>query len=149
MKTLLTILLFLSSLQVAQSPEDMYGMYDKDGKYREMREKMEQVRQGSEEAENEENAKKTRILVVSLLVGLIPVVVVGGNIVRKQSWEINPRGTTGALSIAFVGGAALFAFNYGWFYLKYLHEEVFKFVLSVAFILLLIAIGFYVTRKKK
>ena len=149
MRTLLTILLFLSSLQVAPSPEEMYGMYDKDGKHRKQIEKFEQVRQGTEEAENEERAKQTRILVVSLIIGLIPVVVVGGNVVSKQSWKTNPRGATGALAIAVAGGAALFAFNYGWFYLKYLHEGVFKFILSFAFILLLIGIGIYVARKKK
>lgn len=149
MKTLLTILLFLSSLQVAQSPEDMYGMYDKDGKYREMREKMEQVVQKSEEAKKEEDATKTRILVVSLLIGLIPVAVVGGNVVRKHSWETNPRGTAEALVIALAGGIVLFAFNYGWFYLKILHEEVFKLVFSLAVIILLVGIGIYVTGKKK
>ena len=124
-------------------------MYDKDGKHRKQIEKFEQVRQGTEEAENEERAKQTRILVVSLIIGLIPVVVVGGNVVSKQSWKTNPRGATGALAIAVAGGAALFAFNYGWFYLKYLHEGVFKFILSFAFILLLIGIGIYVARKKK
>lgn len=149
MRTLLTILLFLSSLQVAPSPEEMYGMYDKDGKHRKQIEKFEQVRQRAAEAENEERAKQTRILVVSLIIGLIPVVVVGGNVVSKQSWKTSPRGATGALAIAVAGGAALFAFNYGWFYLKYLHEGVFKFILSFAFILLLIGIGIYVTRKKK
>ncbi len=149
MRTLLTILLFLSSLQVAPSPEEMYGMYDKDRKHRKMTEKFEQVRQRAAEAENEERAKQTRILVVSLIIGLIPVVVVGGNVVSKQSWETNPRGATGALAIAVAGGAALFAFNYGWFYLKYLHEGVFKFIFSIAVILLLIGIGIYVSRKKE
>ena len=114
-----------------------------------MTEKFEQVRQRAAEAENEERAKQTRILVVSLIIGLIPVVVVGGNVVSKQSWETNPRGATGALAIAVAGGAALFAFNYGWFYLKYLHEGVFKFIFSIAVILLLIGIGIYVSRKKE
>lgn len=124
-------------------------MYDKDGKHRKQIEKFEQVRQRAAEAENEERAKQTRILVVSLIIGLIPVVVVGGNAVLKQSWKTSPRGATGALAIAVAGGAALFAFNYGWFYLKYLHEEVFKFIFSIAVILLLIGIGIYVSRKKE
>ena len=149
MKTLLTMLLFLSSLQVAGSPEDMYGMYDKDGKHRKMTEQVERMRQRSEEAENDEHDKKMRILVVSLLIGLIPVAVVGRNVVRKQAWKENPKGTTGALAIALAGGAALFAFNYGWFYLKYQHEEIFKLLFSLAVILLLIGIGIYVVRHKK
>lgn len=143
------MLLLLSSLQVAQSPEEMYGMYDKDGKYREMREKVEQMRQRSEEAEKEEHDNKMRILVVSLLIGLIPVVVVGGNVVRKQAWKTNPKGARESLAIAIAGGVVLFAFNYGWLYLKILHEEIFKFVLYIALILLLIGIGIYLVRKKK
>lgn len=157
MKRLLFAVLMLvtvvgASAQVSpktQSPEDMYGMYDKDGKHREMTEKMEQVIQRSEEAKKEDQGKKVRILVVSLIIGLIPVVVVGGKVVRSQSWETNPRGTAGAMVIALAGGIALFAFNYGWFYLRFLHEEIFKLILSLAFILLLIGIGFYVSRKKK
>jgi len=126
----------------------MYGMYDKDGKYRKMTEQVEQVRQRTAEAEKEEHNKKTLVLAVSLLIGLIPVAVVGRNIVRKQAWKTNPKGTKEALVIAFAGGAALFAFNYGWFYLRILHEEIFKFVLFVGFLLLLIGIGVYVVRKK-
>ena len=100
------------------------------------------------EAEKEEHNKKTLVLAVSILIGLIPVAVVGRNIVRKQAWKTNPKGAKEALVIAFAGGAALFAFNYGWFYLRILHEEIFKFVLFVGFLLLLIGIGVYVARKK-
>lgn len=149
MKTLLTMLLFLSSLQVAPSPEDMYGMYDKDGKHRKMIEQVERMRQRSEEAENDEHDKKMRILVVSLLIGLVPVVVVGRMVVSRQTWKENPKKTIQAMAITLAGGAALFAFNYGWFYLKYLHEEIFKLLFSLAVILLLIGIGIYVVRHKK
>ena len=149
MKTLITILLFLTSLQAFSSPEDMYGIYDKDGKYREMSEKMEQIIVQHEQAEKERQEKNMRILVVSLIIGLIPVCVVGGNVIRKQTWKTNSHGTIHALSIALAGGVALFAFNYGWFYLKYMQEEIFKWVLSIAFIMLLIGIGIYVTRKNK
>lgn len=148
MRTLLTMLLFLSCLRVAPSPEEMYGMYDKDGKYRKMTEQVEQMRQRTAEAEKEEHNKKTLVLAVSILIGLIPVAVVGRNIVRKQAWKTNPKGAKEALVIAFAGGAALFAFNYGWFYLRILHEEIFKFVLFIGFLLLLIGIGVYVARKK-
>ena len=113
-----------------------------------MTEQVEQVRQRTAEAEKEEHNKKTLVLAVSLLIGLIPVAVVGRNIVRKQAWKTNPKGTKEALVIAFAGGAALFAFNYGWFYLRIMHEEIFKFVLFVGFLLLLIGIGVYVARKK-
>lgn len=149
MKTLITLFFLLTSLQAFSSPEDMYGIYDKDGKYREMSEKMEQIIVQHEQAEKERQEKNMRILVVSLTIGLIPVCVVGGNVIRKQTWKTNSHGTIQALSIALAGGVALFAFNYGWFYLKYMQEEIFKWVLSIAFIILLIGIGIYVTRKNK
>ena len=149
MKTLITILLFLTSLQAFSSPEDMYGIYDKDGKYREMSEKMEQIIVQHEQAEKERQEKNMRILVVSLIIGLIPVCVVGGNVIRKQTWKTNSHGTIHALSIALAGGVALFAFNYGWFYLKYMQEEIVKWVLSIAFIILLIGIGIYLARNSK
>ena len=149
MKTLITLFFLLTSLQAFSSPEDMYGIYDKDGKYREMSEKMEQIIVQHEQAEKERQEKNMRILVVSLIIGLIPVCVVGGNVIRKQTWKTNSHGTIQALSIALAGGVALFAFNYGWFYLKYMQEEIFKWVLSIAFIILLIGIGIYLARNSK
>lgn len=150
MKILISILLFLTSLQVsASTPEEMYGMYDKDGKYREMTEQVEQIRLRSEEAKKEKQTKNMIILVVSLIAGLIPVCVIGGKVIRNQTWKTNPTGTAQGLAIALAGGFALFAFNYGWLYLKYLHEDIFKPLFSIAFIILLIGIGIYLARNKK
>ena len=150
MKILISILFFLTSLQVsASSPEEMYGMYDKDGKYREMTEQVEQIRFRSEEAQKEKQTKNMIILVVSLIAGLIPVCVIGGKVIRNQTWKTNPTGTAQGIAIALAGGFALFAFNYGWFYLKYLHEDIFKPLFSIAFIILLIGIGIYLARNKK
>jgi len=149
-QTLIIILLFLTSLQVsASSPEEMYGMYDKDGKYREMTEQVEQIRLRSEEAQKEKQTKNMIILVVSLIAGLIPVCVIGGKVIRNQTWKTNPTGTAQGIAIALAGGFALFAFNYGWLYLKYLHEDIFKPLFSIAFIILLIGIGIYLARNKK
>ena len=150
MKILIIILLFLTSLQVsASSPEEMYGMYDKDGKYREMTEQVEQIRLRSEEAKKEKQTKNMIILIVSLIAGLIPVCVIGGKVIRNQTWKTNPTGTAQGIAIALAGGFALFAFNYGWFYLKYLHKDIFKPLFSIAFIILLIGIGIYLARNKK
>lgn len=149
MKTLITILLFLTSLQAFSSPEDMYGIYDKDGKYREMTEKVEQIIHKSEEQKKERQTKNISIMIVSLVIALTPLCVVGGDAIRKQTWKTNSRGTIQALGTALAGGIALFAFNYGWFYLKYMQEEVFKWVLSIAFIILLIGIGIYLARNSK
>lgn len=150
MKILIALFIFLTSLQVsASSPEEMYGMYDKDGKYREMTEQVEQIRLRSEEAQKEKQTKNTIILVVSLIAGLIPVCVIGGKVIRNQTWKTNPTGTAQGIAIALAGGFALFAFNYGWFYLKYLHKDIFKPLFSIAFIILLIGIGIYLARNKK
>lgn len=150
MKTLIPIFIFLSSLQVsASTPEEMYGMYDKEGKYREMTEQVEQIRLRTEEAEKEKHTKKMIILVVSLVVGLIPVCVIGGKAIRNKTWKTNSAGTIQGLAIALAGGVVLFAFNYGWLYLKYLHKDIFKPLFSIAFIILLIGIGIYVMRNKK
>lgn len=150
MKTLISIFIFLTCLQVsASTPEEMYGMYDKDGKYREMTEQVEQIRLRSEEAQKEKQTKNMIILVVSLVVGLIPVCVIGGKVIRNQTWKTNPTGTAQGIAIALAGGVVLFAFNYGWLYLKYLHKDIFKPLFSIAFIILLIGIGIYVMRNKK
>ena len=58
-------------------------------------------------------------------------------------------GTVQGLAIALAGGVILFAFNYGWLYLKYLHKDIFKPLFSIVFIILLIGIGIYVMRNKK
>jgi len=149
MRTLITLFFLLTSLQVFASPEDMYDMYDKDGKHRKMTEKVEQIIHRSEELKKEEQNKKTSIMIVSLVIALIPLCIVGGDVIRKQTWRTNSRGTRQALGTALAGGVALFAFNYGWFYLKYLQEEVFKWVLSIAFIILLIGTGIYLARNNK
>ena len=151
MKTFVIAVLAALALQVMASstPEEMYGMYDKDGKYREMSAKVEQMKHKADEARAEENGRKMRILLVSLFIGFVPVVAVGGKVIRKQTWKTNSSGTAQALVMAFAGGAVLFAFNYGWLYMKLFQEEIFKLILSLVFILLLIALGFYLARKRK
>ena len=59
MKTLLTFLFILATLQPGQSPEEMYAQYDKDGQYQAMQEQMDEVTQKSEAAEQEKSDKKT------------------------------------------------------------------------------------------
>ena len=151
MRTFIIAVLSLLALQVVASPtpEEMYGMYDKDGKYREMTEQVEQIRLRTEEAKKEKNTKKMIILVVSLVVGLIPICVIGGEAIHNKTWKTNSAGTVQGLAIALAGGVILFAFNYGWLYLKYLHKDIFKPLFSIVFIILLIGIGIYVMRNKK
>lgn len=127
----------------------MYGMYDKDGKYRAMKEQVEQVNQRLEAAEKEESNKKMLILGVSLIIGLIPIGYIGTQVIREQTWKTNTSGTVLALSVAFIGGLALFAFNYGFLYLKVLHYEIFKYVFSLVIVIALIVGASVLLRKKK
>lgn len=132
MKSLLTLLFVLSTLQPAQSPEEMYSSFDRDGQYQAMQEQMDEITRQSESAEQERNEKKTFVLVISLLLGIIPVTVVGKKIYKDRTWETNPSGMWKALAIAILGGLALFAFNYGFFYLKLIHNETFRILLPAA-----------------
>ena len=138
MKTILTFLFVLATLQPGQSPEEMYAQYDKNGQYQAMQEQMDEVTQKSEAAEQEKSDKKTFVLVISLLLGLFPIAVVGKKIYKDRSWETNPQGMWRALGIAVAGGAVLFALNYGVFYLKLIHNEVFMIVFPASIALAVI-----------
>ena len=76
MKTLLTFLFILATMQSGQSPEEMYGQYDKNGQYQAMQEQMDEVTQKSEAAEKERSDKTTFVIVISLVLGLIPIAVI-------------------------------------------------------------------------
>ncbi len=140
MKTLLTLLFVLATLQQGQSPEEMYSSFDRDGHYQAMQEQMDEITRQSESAEQERNEKKTFVLVISLLLGIIPVAVVGKKIYKDRSWESNPSGMWKALAIAILGGIVLFAFNYGIFYLRLIHNETFRILLPAAIGIAAIAI---------
>ncbi len=131
MKTLVTIFFALFALQ-GFSPEDMYGSYDRDGKYRAMEEQIEQINRQCEAAEQERSEKKMFIFMISMLTGLVPIVVIGKKIYKERSWETNPQGMWKALGIAVIGGVALFALNYGVYYLKIIHNEVFMILFPAA-----------------
>lgn len=138
MKTLLTLLFVLATLQPGQSPEEMYSSFDRDGKYQAMQEQMDEVTQKSEAAEKERSDKTTFVIVISLVLGLIPIAVVGKKIYKDRTWETNPQGMWRALGIAVAGGAVLFALNYGVFYLKLIHNEVFMIVFPASIALAVI-----------
>lgn len=145
----MSILLMLSSLQVLQSPEEMYGSYDKDGKYRKMREKMEQISERLEKDEEAREEKKTWALGFALVIGLFPLVFIGAQVVRGKTWETNLTGTIQSLGIALGGGILLFVFNYGFFYLKVLHNNLFQYVFSLAVFLGIIIGAVLLLRKQK
>ena len=145
----MSILLMLSSLQVLQSPEEMYGSYDKDGKYRKMREKMEQISERLEKEEEAREENKNWILGFSLTIGLFPLVFIGVQVIREKTWETNLSGTIQSLGIALGGGFLLFVFNYGFFYLKLLHNNLFQYVFSLAVFFGIIIGAVLLLRKQK
>ena len=138
MKTFLTFLFVLATLQPGQSPEEMYSSFDRDGQYQAMQEQMDEITRQSEAAEKERSDKTTFVIVISLVLGLIPIAVVGKKIYKDRSWETNPQGMWRALGIAVAGGAVLFALNYGVFYLKLIHNEVFMIVFPASIALAVI-----------
>ena len=147
MKILITLLFTLLSLQLS-SPEDMYRQFDRDGQYQAMEEQMDQINQQSEAAEQDRNNKKTFVLVISIIIGLIPIAVIGKKIYKERSWESNPAGMRKAIVIALAGGAALFALNYGVFYLKLIHNEVFRILFPALLAIAAITIFVVGMRKK-
>ena len=90
---------------------------------------MDEITQKSEAAEKEKSDKTTFVVVISLVLGLIPIAVVGKKIYKDRIWETNPAGMWKAIAIAILGGIVLFAFNYGFFYLKLIHNETFRILL--------------------
>ena len=145
----MSILLMLSSLQGLQSPEEMYGSYDKDGKYRKMREKMEQISERLEKEEEAREENKNWILGFSLTIGLFPLVFIGVQVIREKTWETNLSGTIQSLGTALGGGILLFVFNYGFFYLKLLHNNLFQYVFSLAVFFGIIIGAVLLLRKQK
>lgn len=151
MKAIIAILFALMSLQLlaTQNPEDMYGEYDKDGKYRAMQEQVDKMNQQIAKAEEEKSEKQTMALWFALAAGLIPLLYLGKMIVQKKTWQDNPSGTVQALAIGLVGGIALFALNYGVFWLKIEYGSKFNSALAVALVLLLITGAIYILKKKE
>lgn len=149
MKTILVILLALSTLQASASPEDIYGIYDKDGKYRAMKEQMDHINQQIEEAEKEKKENMLFILGISTLVGLFPVAAIGRKVIKGRSWETNPSGMWQALGIAFAGGLALFAINFIFLYLKFIYHKEFNQVFPAVIGAILIGGAIILLLKKK
>ena len=126
-------LLLLTFLAVrpaaAQTHEELYGDYITP-ETRAILERHEQAIQEAEAAQEAARARKTLILAVAGLIGLIPVVVIGRRVLREKTWKDNPGGTVRALGIAFAGGLVLFGLNYGVLYLKYKYGDAFNTALA-------------------
>ena len=146
MNAILSLFLFLMPLQ-ATSPEEMYKDYIPP-EVQAVLDEADRIAEESREAEESARNKKTLALVFSLAVGLIPVVHIGLKILKRKTWEANPSGTLASLGIALVGGAALFAINFGVLMLKIKMGDAFNTTLAFLLVVAIIVGAVYLMKKK-
>lgn len=142
MKPHLLILLFLACAARAQTPEELYEAYSTP-ETRAVLERFEEAERRSQEAEAAAKARRTLALVGAILIGLIPLGVIGREIIRKKSWRDNPGGTVRAVGTGLAGGAVLFGLNYGIFLLKMRMGDAFNTSLAFLLVGILIAGSLY------
>ncbi len=142
---LLTLLLGWSA--GAQSPEELYEEYITP-ETRAVLERFEQAEREVQAAEAAARARKTLMLAVAVLIGLIPVVVTGRRVLREKTWKDNPGGTVRALGVALAGGVVLFGLNYGVLYLKLKYGDGFNTTLAFLIVAGLVAGSIYLLNKK-
>lgn len=131
----------------AQTPEELYGEY-MTPETRAIMERYEEAERRAQEAEVAAKARKTLALSVAILIGLIPLGVIGRRILREKSWKGNPSGTAKAIGIALAGGAVLFGLNYGIFLLKMRYGDAFNTTLAFLLVAAMIAGSIYLLQKK-
>ena len=143
--SLLTLLLGWSA--GAQSPEELYEEYITP-ETQAVLERFEQAEREVQAAEAAARARKTLMLAVAVLIGLIPVVVTGRRVLREKTWKDNPGGTVRALGVALAGGVVLFGLNYGVLYLKLKYGDGFNTTLAFLIVAGLVAGSIYLLNKK-
>ncbi|MEE3376370.1 MAG: hypothetical protein VZR22_06670 [Candidatus Cryptobacteroides sp.] len=143
--SLLTLLLGWSA--GAQSPEELYEEYITP-ETRAVLERFEQAEREVQAAEAAARARKTLMLAVAVLIGLIPVVVTGRRVLREKTWKDNPGGTVRALGVALTGGVVLFGLNCVVLYLKLKYGDGFNTTLAFLIVAGLVAGSIYLLNKK-
>lgn len=143
--SLLTLLLGWST--GVQSPEELYEEYITP-ETRAVLERFEQAEREVQAAEAAARARKTLMLAVAVLIGLIPVVVTERRILKEKTWKDNPGGTVRALGVALAGGVVLFGLNYGVLYLKLKYGDGFNTTLAFLIVAGLVAGSIYLLNKK-
>lgn len=128
--------------------ESMYGALDKDGKYRAMQEQLDQMLQKTEQYQEEESQKRSVALWISILIGLIPLIGIGIQIIRGRTWRTNPTGTVKALVVGLAGACALFGINYFVLIMKIIYGSRFSIIFVVATMIFLIIAAIYILIKK-
>ncbi|MBQ9410001.1 MAG: hypothetical protein IJU21_00150 [Bacteroidales bacterium] len=146
MKIILALILALMPLQ-ATSPKNLYEEYITP-ETRELLDQFDKVEKDIEEAENAARARRTSALVLSVIIGLIPLGVIGRRIIRGKTWKDNPYGTAKSFGIAILGGLVLFGLNYGIFTLKFRMGDAFNTTLAFLLVAAIIVGAVWLLTKK-
>lgn len=146
MKRLLLMIMLVGASAAAQSPEELYGEYITP-EAQALLGRFEEAERQSQEAEAAAKSRRTLALSVAILIGLIPLVHIGRDIIRKKSWRDNPGGTVRALLTGIAGGVVLFGLNYGIFILKVRMGDAFNTTLAFLIVGALIAGSLYILNK--
>jgi hypothetical protein len=148
MKRLLLLTAVLFGLTAfAQSPEELYGKYITP-ETQAVLDRFEQAELRAQEAEAAARSRRTLALAGALLIGLIPLGIIGRRILRERTWKDNPAGTAKGLAIGLMGGAVLFGLNYGVFLLKIKMGDGFNTALAFLLVAAMIAGALYLLQKK-
>ncbi len=140
------ILAFLFMLMPLQSTTELYEQYlTPEGQA--LIEQSEQLSEQIAQGEAKERESKTRILIISLIIALIPAVYIGKDIVAGKTWQSNPDGTRRAVGTALAGGLVLFALNYGILYLKHRMGDSFNTALAFLLVAALLAFALHLLKK--
>lgn len=147
---LITLGLFQTSSVTAQmTPEEeqMLREYGATDEYIEMQRKMDEIVQHQEDARHREKTIRLIIVLLSVAVAVVPLAATCKNIIRHPELRTG-KGIAAAIGVSLLGGAVLFAFNYGWMYLRFKHGDALNVPLAVL-ITVAIAVGaLYVLNKK-
>lgn len=147
---LITLGLFQTSSVTAQmTPEEeqMLREYGATDEYFEMQRKMDEIVRHQEDARHREKTIRLIIVLLSLAVAVVPLAATCKNIIRHPELRTG-KGIAAAIGVSLLGGAVLFAFNYGWMYMRFKHGDALNVPLAIL-ITLAIAVGaLYVLNKK-
>ena len=147
MVSLLLALLLAFPLQ-SISPEEMYGEYITP-ETRELLDRFDRLEEEIRENEEASRQRNNLALAGAILIGLIPVVVVGGKAIRGKTWRTNPGGTVKGMVIALLGGGVLFALNYTVFLLKIRLGDAFNTGFAFLAVAALLAAALYLLNGRK
>ncbi len=142
---LLTLLMGWSA--GAQSPEELYEEYITP-ETRAVLERFEDAERLAQEAQAAARARKTLLLALAGVIGLVPVAVIGRKILKEQTWKDNPGGTVRAIGASLAGGLVLFGLNYGVLYLKLKYGDGFNTTLAFLIVAGLVVGSIYLLNKK-